>query len=279
VRSLLRGTKEIIIGPTGTGKTTCIGTMVDAGIETFVLFIGEGGLTTLLGRWADHGEPIPENLHWHVLEAPAISFEDLARQAHDVNTKTYKQLVDAQDSKRSLHNQIEQLYLLLNDFIDQKDGKHYGPVDSWGTGRCLAVDSLTGLSSFAMALVVGAKTTLDKPHYGQAQKQIEIFLHKMIDGCRCHFLITAHPDRQVDEILGGMKIYPGTVGKALGPTIGPLFDDVLFSSREGAKFTWTGDDRNIDLKTRHFPITGQFSQSFVPAIKTWLERGGKIESQ
>jgi len=277
-QSPLKGIKELLVGPTGTGKTSSIATMVEAGVETFVLF-AEGGLGTLLGYWLRQGKAIPETLHWYELPITPVSFEELADQAREVNTLPYDLLCKKVDPKRKQHNQFEELYRVLHNFVDQKDGRAYGPVDSWGTGRCLAIDSLSGISPLALSLVAGNKTTLDKPHYGQAQRQIETLLRKLVYGCRCHFVLTAHPAREADEVLGGLKLYPSTVGKALAPVISPMFDDVLFSTREGDKFQWTSNNPQIDLKARHFPITGNFPQTFLHAVQTWKTYGGMIESQ
>jgi len=77
--SALPGTNVLLMGPAGTGKTTAIGTLVDAGIETFYMGL-EPGLESLLGYWTDKGKPVPANLHWHVLEGqhdePRVSGEN-----------------------------------------------------------------------------------------------------------------------------------------------------------------------------------------------------------
>ncbi len=66
----LTGVKELLEGPSGTGKTYALATLVEWGkknsTDIFILFT-EQGLETLLGYWVDKGQPVPDNLHWHVM--------------------------------------------------------------------------------------------------------------------------------------------------------------------------------------------------------------------
>ena len=82
----LMGPKILLEGPSGTGKTHALGTLVDwaatqkPAIPVFVLFT-ENGLESLLGYWRDHGKEVPDNLHWHYLQSKQRSIEDLRKTA------------------------------------------------------------------------------------------------------------------------------------------------------------------------------------------------------
>ena len=60
----LPGVNVLLMGPSGTGKTHSIGTLVDLGIDVFYLAL-EAGMESLLGYWTDRGKEVPANLHWH----------------------------------------------------------------------------------------------------------------------------------------------------------------------------------------------------------------------
>lgn len=275
-KSPLAGVNILIEGPTGTGKTTSISTLAASGLEVFVLFT-ESGLESLIGAWKDHGKEIPENVHWHVLKKSPADFNVMAESATKINTLALEALAKMSDPDRAKHNQFIDLLRALTDFEDHRTGARFGPVDSWGTGRVLVIDSLTGINPIALSLVVGAKPVKSQSDWGIAQDQIEKLLRKLCDGCRCHFVLTAHVEREVDQVFGGVKLTVSTLGKALAPKIPPMFSDVVLSYREGAKFLWSTDNSQADLKARNLPIRSGLAQDFGQIIGKWMARGGVLE--
>jgi len=272
-QSVLPGVNVLLIGPAGTGKTFSIGTLVDSGMEVFYLAM-ESGLESLLGYWTDAGKPIPANLHWHFLEPSTAGFAELSDAALKVNTMSLKALADMQDINRSKYNQLIKLYTVLNDFEDQRTGEKFGPVDKWDTTRVLVIDGLSGVNKAAMDAVVGGKPMKSMADWGLAQTQIENLLRKLCDGCKCHFVLIAHVEREVDQILGGVKLMVSTLGKALAPKIPAMFSDVILNKREGTKFTWSTADSTADTKTRNLPLSEGIIPSFAPIIAKWKTRGG-----
>lgn len=273
--SLLPGVNVLVEGPTGTGKTYSLGTLADSGVDLFVLFT-ESGLETLLGYWSDRGKEIPANVHWHVLERPPANFATMAEASDKINTWTQEALHKMQDPDRAKHNQFVGLLRALADFPDDRTGIKFGPVDKWGPDRCLAMDSLTGINPIAMSLVVGGKPVKSQADWGIAQDQIEKLIRQLTDGCRCHFVLTAHVEREVDQVFGGVKITVSTLGRALAPKIPPMFSDVVLTYREGTKFLWSTANPGADLKARNLPIADGLEPSFKQIIAKWQSRGGKL---
>ena len=273
--STLAGVNILAEGPTGTGKTYALGTIADAGIELFVLFT-ESGLETLIGYWTDRGLPIPPNVHWHVLKRPEGSFETLAQNAEKVNTYSLEALAKMVDPNRGKHNQFVDLLRVMANFEDQRTGQKFGAVDSWGPDKCLAIDSLTGINPIALSLVVGGKPVKSQSDWGIAQDQIEKLVRQVCDGCRCHFVLTAHVERETDMVFGGVKITVSTLGRALAPKIPPMFSDVVLSYREGKNFFWSTDNPQADLKARNLPIAANIPQNFAAIFAKWKSRGGRI---
>ncbi len=273
--SLLAGVNVLIEGPTGTGKTTSLGTIADAGVELFGLFT-ESGLEAFLGYWTDKGLPVPPNVHWHILDRPQGSFTTLAKSAETINTLAQESLYKMIDPERSKHNQFVTLLRALADYEDQRTGQKFGPVDSWGPNRCLALDSLTGINPIAMSLVIGGKPIKSQTDWGIAQDQIEKLLRQLTDGCKCHFVLTSHVEREVDQVFGGVKVTVATLGKALAPKIPPMFSDVVLSYREGTKFLWSTANPQADLKARNLPIADGIPQDFRQIFAKWQSRGGKL---
>jgi hypothetical protein len=265
------GFNTLLFGPAGTGKTYSIHTLADAGIETFVLFL-ENGLETLIGHYADQGKPIPPNLHWHYLQPKTQGFDALRSTADSIGKFDLAGLAKMRDMKRSQANQMLDFYTQLNNFKDQKDGKEYGPVDSWDNSRVLVIDSLSALNRIAMEMVVGTKPVKDQSDWGIAQTQIMNVLHKLTSGCICHFVLIGHIDREVDPVMGGVKLLPATLGKALISQITQPFSDVILAVREGDKFYWDTASSMADVKTRNLPIQSKLPADFSTIWTKWDNR-------
>lgn len=276
--SLLPGVNVLVEGPTGTGKTTSLGTIADAGVELFCLFT-ENGREAFMGHWTDRGLPIPDNVHWHDLPRSDTGFSLLADSANAVNTYSMDALFKMSDPNRAKSNQFVTLLRALADFPDDRTGKKFGAVDKWGPDRCLAIDSLTGINPIAMSLVIGNKPLKDQRDWGIAQDQIEKLLRHACDGAKCHFILLSHVERETDLVFGGVKITVATLGRALAPKIPPMFSDVILSVRNGTEFSWSTANPMADLKARNLPLADGIKQDFTQIFNKWKSRGGKFTSK
>mgnify|MGYP001557507592 CR=1 FL=1 len=266
------GPNVLLEGPTGTGKTHSIGTLVDAGIEVFY-FAFENGSESLRGYWLDAGKPIPSNLHFITVKPAMANWTEMADAVKAVNVMAYDALKKMTDPHRSKYNQLENFLRTFNDVTDD-EGKKYGAIDTWGPGRAVVIDGLTGLSTAALSTVVGGKADRDQKDWGLAQNIVENFLRRMCDACPAIFILIAHVERETDPVFGGTKITVSTLGKALPPKIPPMFSDVILAYREGVNFFWSTANSQADLKTRNLPIADKILPDFGQIIGKWKARGG-----
>lgn len=271
--STLPGFNILVQGPTGTGKTHSIGTLVDTGLDTYYLGL-ERGRESLLGYWSDRGLPVPSNLYWHEISASDSGFSSMLATAGLINSLTNDALAKITDVNKSKYNRFIKVLKALTDFPDDRTGKSFGSVDSWGTDRVLVIDALTGINAAAMSLVVGGKPLKSLPDWGIAMDQVEKLLLQLTEGCRCHFVLLSHVEREVDQVLGGVKITVGTLGQKLAFKIPPMFSDVILSYRQGTSFFWSTANPAADLKARNLPIAEGITPSFKQIIAKWESRGG-----
>ena len=276
----LIGPKVLLEGPSGTGKTYSIGKLVDwaatKNISVFVLFT-ENGLETLLGYWNDAGKPIPENLHWHSTLTKPLGLAGLMDAADKVGKLSYESITKMVDANRGGENNA--FYGILkacSDFPSDRTGAKFGPIDKFGTDKIFVIDSLSELANAAMKMVIGSKPTAAPPDYGVAQNNLMNFLRLCTQGLRCTFVLTAHVDRQTDEITGGIKLMTKAVGKAMANDIPQLFSDVIYAVREGTSFYWDTAAGNVDVKTRNLPIAAKQPPEFSRIMDKWTSRVSSI---
>lgn len=272
----LPGVNVLLMGPSGTGKTHSIGTLVDLGIDVFYLAL-ESGMESLLGYWTDRDLSIPDNLHWHKLAAPKANLTQMIANAKNINMLNLDALAKMTDPEKFKHNQFISLLEALNNFPDDRTGEFHGPVNEWDQSRALVVDGATGLSSCAMALVIGGKAVRNQSDWGIAQDQVVKIVGMLCDNCSCHFVLLAHVERETDIVLGGVKLMVSTLGKAIAPKFPAMFSDVILSTRSADKWGWDTASAMADVKTRNLPIKSDNAPTFKTIMEKWLSRNkGKV---
>ena len=272
--SRLPGVNVLLEGPTGTGKTHAVGTLVDAGLDVY-FFAFESGAESLVGYYTDRGLPVPTNLYICTVKGATASWNDMADAARQVNTLSYEGLKKISDPNRSKYDAFEKFLRSFNDITDDTGRKH-GSVDKLGTRAAVVVDGCTGLGNAVIKSVIGGKADRDQKDWGLSQNLLENFLRKLCDDCPCHFILLAHVERETDPVLGGSKITISTLGRALAPKIPPMFSDVILATRVGKDFFWDTENAQADLKTRNLPISAKIKPDFGQIIAKWKSRGGAL---
>lgn len=273
----LAGPKILLEGPSGSGKTFALGTLVDWAArqspphEVFVLFT-ENGLETLLGYWRDRKLAVPANLHWHVVRTPAIPLAALLEGAKKVGLLSYEALTKSVDPDRSTNNPWEKLLTVLTNFPDDRTGAKFGNIGTWPATRILVNDSLSETANACVRMVIGNKPTTSQPDYGVAQNNLLNWLRYMTQAFVGTFVITAHVQRQTNEITGVTQLMTKAIGKALADDIPTLFSETIYTVREGTNWYWDTAAANVDTKTRYLPIASKIKPDFAQIMDKWLER-------
>lgn len=263
----------LLLGPTATGKTHSLHTLVDSGIETFVQFL-EPGFREVVGDIS-----CEQGLHWNYIAPAASSWNMLLDSAKKINTMSYKTLADMTDINRQKYQQWFQIVNNMNNFHCQRCNKDFGDVEIWGPNRAIAIDGLTGLSQMAMALVVGNKPAKSPSDWGVAQDNLEAFVRKMTSSTRCWFVMMAHIERELEENTGVSQIMVSTLGRKLPPKIPFFFSDVINTKRvlgTGGKpvWKWSTLTPNTDLKARNVDWSDDMDPDFKPYVEKFFRKNG-----
>lgn len=267
---MVPGFKVLLMGPTGTGKTYSLRTLIGAGITPYIIATEPGIMATL-------GDLPEGSFHYHYIAPAKLSWKDFKANATKINQLSFESLTKLKDMQKSKYGQFLEFLDSLTNFISDVDGKEYGCVDDWGTDRCLVVDSLSGLNIMAMDLVVGAKPVKAPGDWGVAMDNLERLITNLCCGVSTHLIVISHIEREKDEVTGGIKLMVSTLGQKLAPKIPRFFDNVIETRRDVTKFSWTTAAPMSDLKARHLPIADHMAPSFKVITENWIKKGGKIE--
>ena len=272
--SSLPGSKLLLVGDAGTGKTTSIASWLAAGITPFCIFT-EPSFEVLGDQKWDNAL---SKMHWVYLPPASSPWTDLIDSAKKINTMSFKQLCQLDDiNKRSYHQFIDFL-IINNNFKCSHCGKEFGDVSKWGTDRALVWDSLSGLSYMAMRMMVGTKPVKDQGDWGVAMDNLENVLMKVTTDTRAWFQLISHMEPEKDEVSGAILQMPSTLGRKLAPKLAKMFSDVVVARRVADKFMWSTVEPNAVQKARNLDYKGDLPPTVVPIVESWKRRGGLIES-
>lgn len=265
----------LLMGASGSGKTYSISTLLEAGLEVFVVSTEPHGLDTLLDVVAERKLDL-NKLHYTYVSPARPGFGKLVDMAKLISIADQRTLADTKPGSRSDAGFIHMLNA-FNNFVDQKDGKSYGPVTALGANAALVVDSLSGVSTMAMDLVVGDKVTANPGEWGIAMKQIDKFLLSCTADLNCYFVMIAHVEKEEDLITGAQQVMVSTLGKKLAPNIPKFFSEVILAearTEQGDRklFRWSTNTANHVLKNRALAVSSSLEPSFKPIIEAHNRR-------
>jgi len=263
----LSGPKVMLVGPSGSGKTYSIRSLVDAGIEVFAIFT-EPGFVSVVGD-------IPsDKLKWKYIAPASSSWDAMLQSAQKINQLSFEGLTKLGGVNKQEHSQFLDFIATCNNFVDDRTGESFGDVSTWGANRALFVDSLSGLNIMAMNLVVGSKPVKAPGEWAVAMDNLERVVQKLCMDLRAILVLTAHLERELDEVSGGVQLMASTLGRKLAPKIPRYFDDVVHCVRDGTEWRWSTASLNVDLKARNLQWSDKIQPSFAPLLQSWRVKAG-----
>jgi hypothetical protein len=265
------------MGEPGSGKTDSLTTWIEAGKELFVIVTEPDGVASLLDS-CERRKLNVDKLHW-MFALPAVpGWEALEEMTKAIGTMTFQQIAEIKSGIGKEHTRKPAWQFIQNgrNFVCERTGEAFGSVDKWDESRVIAIDSLSGLSLIAWMLTVGYKAGSHQGDWGSAMNFIEQLLLKFANDCKCYFTLTAHIEREINELTGSSRIMVSTLGRKLPPKIPRFFSEVILAKRtlKGTTpvFTWATVDALADLKNRALPCGTDLTPSFVPVVRAYERR-------
>lgn len=268
----------LLMGASGAGKSTALVTFIKKGIEVFVLGTEPRFAESLVDACKLHGADVSK-LHWMTVKPATEGWDALDEMATKIGTMDQKGLSDLKGiGKETTRKPALSLLNAMKNFICERDGKHYGDVFTWQADRAFSLDSLSGLSTIARALTVGYKPTANPGEWNIMMTFVEDLLNKINSDSKCFFVLTAHVEKELNEVTGANAIMASTLGKKLAPKLPRFFSEVVYAQRKlaadgkSADFIWSTVEHAVDLKNRGLPLSAKLAPDFGPLVDSYRER-------
>jgi len=266
---ILQPPSVLLEGASGAGKTSSIVTALIAGLNVFVIGTEPGFVDSLIDRCRELKVPL-DKLHWMSVLPATEGWEALDEMVSKIGSLDFEGLSKIKGIGKDKTRVPAQKFLsALKDFVCERDGQSYGSFTLWDDTCMLVIDSLSGLSTISWYLTVGNKPTGAPGEWNIAMNFIEALLMKVNSDRQCYFCLTAHIEKEMDEITGVMRIMTSTLGRKLAPKIPRFFSEVVYAKRttQAPQFRWSTIDSSADLKNRVLAVSDVLPPSFVPVVE------------
>lgn len=267
----------LLVGPAGSGKTSALVTQLLHGLELFVIVTEPGGVDSLLDAAERLKAPI-DKLHWSYCPPAATGWDGLETMINSISTMSQKQLADQNNmGKEAFRKPALKFLTAFHNFHCDRTGRDFGDISLFPNTTALAIDSLTGWSQIGFGCTVGFKPTANPGEWGIAQNFVLNMLTKINTDRQCFFALTAHVEKEMDELAGIKKLMVSTIGAKLAPKIPPLFSEVVrckrgIDARNQPDFSWATIADDMDLKNRALPISTYLPADFGPVVAAYRKR-------
>ena len=263
--SPIKGSNTALIGPAGTGKTFSTRTLYEiAGLRKIHLFTENS---------ADRISDLPE-AHWATVMPVPGSLPEMWEVAEQMNRLTFKELANLEGIHRERYQRFMDLLVVLNRFVDVRTGADLGAATDWGPDTVLIIDGLSNIGTMALQLIVGAKPNPDKGQWGSAMTMVFNLLLLLTTGLKCHLILIAHTEPELDPNTNLNINMLATLGQKLAPKIPKMFSDVILARKDGLTYDWSNADSSTTTKAGLLPPALSMPPTFVPLFAAWQAKGG-----
>jgi hypothetical protein len=267
------GSTVLLIGGPGSGKSYSLPTIIEAGLDLFVLGTEPRFRESIEQSISDRKLDWNKYHYCHVYPATS-GWAQLIDSATTVGNLNYEALTKLKSGiGKDKYKQFVDLLNALANYRDERNGKSYGAVDKFDPSTCaFALDSITGAAMMSMDLMVGSKPVAHEGEWGVAMNQLERWGNMCTASIKCFLVMTGHIEKETNPDTGGSQLYVSTLGRKLSPKWGRFYSEIVHAYREGTEYYWSTVTPMFDLKRRFLPLQDKMKPSFVPIIDAWQKR-------
>lgn len=269
----------LLIGPTGTGKTTACVTLLEMGLKTRLLCTEPTSPNRILEEAKKRGIDTSA-FEWRFVSPAVPAWDALLKSAEIVNAMSLKDIADMRSGiAKPDGKQWIELLRSIADFKSDRSGSSLGDATEWGSDCAFVIDGLTGISTMSRNLTVGLKPNPSPGEWGVMQSNILTLMQKLTADCKAFFICIAHVERETSELTGLSNITVSTLGAKLAPKLPPLFTNVVYAKRQQTTFLWSTADSGVDTKSGDLPMSDSLPPTFKPIVESFRSRLKAAQSE
>lgn len=257
----------LIVGDIGTGKTSSLRTVVEAGHPLYVLAT-EPGIETIL----PHGD----NCHYCTVTPATTELSSLIAMTELTGKLSQDAMQKLTSPQKMNYQQLLTAMRVCENFVCDECKQSFGPIDALPANAVFAIDGLSGLSKMAKDIVIGGKPIATLPEWQISQNTLESWIVWLTGKLTCSFVLIAHLEQEQDEVSGAIKLMPSTLGRKLAPRLLRPFDEVIMAGRRGERFYWSTADGSTQVKSRLLGLSDNLKPSFAPMLEATAPRPRRI---
>lgn len=254
----------LLMGDSGTGKTTALLSLIECGITPFVIATESNALPVFAKARCP-------SLHYCMVTPGAVSWQALQHALDQVNKLSNDALQKMAGVEKHKHNQILRMVGACHNFTCQRCGEQFGDVSEWDDTRAIIVDSLSGVNDLALGNAVGGKPILTQPDWGVSMRSELMLIQMLTNIPNAMFVLIAHLAQERDPVTGRILKMPSALGTKNAPEFPRMFTDVITARRELDKFSWSTVEADTVARAAHVPLSGNMAPNFKQMIATWRE--------
>lgn len=264
---VLPAPKILLMGDPGGGKTYSAGLLARHVKKLCVLFTEQGSETYYDEKFpADLRAKIGKDIHFMQIAPGDTAMKTILDNALTISRLSYSALTELPAQNRDKVLEFLEIVKGMMDFKCMVSGQNLGPVELFPNDWAFVFDGFSGMNTAARHLTIGTKPTLHQGEWGVAMQIEEELIDKMCNGLKCWVVCVSHMDREPDEVTGGVKVYPGLLGKKLGPKVPRKFSEVIECKRMDTKWVWSNKSQNISTKFRALPLSDSITPDWKPIV-------------
>lgn len=276
--ALIKPPSVLLMGESGSGKTDVIATLIEAGLEVFIIVTEPNGLESLIDSIARRKLDI-NRLHYRVISPARSGFKRLLELATTVSVAGFDALSKMQPTnQRSMGRWITVLEA-LDSFTDDRTGQSFGDVTKLGPTCAVVVDSLSGLNLMAMDLTIGDKVTAHQGEWGVAMGLLDKLILGLTSDLSSLFVLIAHIEREQNEVTGASNVMASALGRKLAPRLPRFFSEVVLAYSDATGYHWSTDQVNTTLKHRALARASKLPATFLPIVEAWRARVAQVKTE
>ena len=147
-------------GAAGSGKTYSVSTLIECGLDVFILGCEPRFLESIEAAIKERNLPI-DKLHWSHVYPATVGWDTLITQVRTIGSMPYESLSKIKTmTGKDQYQQFVEVYRALSNFKDERTGKSFGPTAKTCSGSPSVVfGARSGLRGMPSALRSTRSTT------------------------------------------------------------------------------------------------------------------------